>query len=312
MPINNKLNDITNPVSGKFNKPVETCFYDHLGVIEVELLNAPSYKELETYIPQFVDATWNDFPRDNYSLGERCFLVDETLAGKTLPTALETIGLVFLISNIDLIDVTHLLRHRTMSFSAICSADRDMRYDDCLVKPSIAEDLSEVDSGTDWWKAGFYHRFTKIVTDAKQLYADMVDSGEISILDARTILPRCLEHHYYARVNLKDAIHFIKQRIDRQIQPESDNIIALKMWIEIVKKYPPIKKLIDLDATDAWYIETAPTGRNSNIYMPEKPRNDVFEYKEQWFMYKKQRSEMRGGQVFIQLWNELRKELEDL
>ena len=301
MPISTKLDDIKSPVSGKFDKPIKTNFYDHLDNIEVKLLNSPSYEELKTYIPQFVDATWNDFPRDDYSLGERCFLVDKMLEGKTLPTALETIGLVFLISNIDLIDVTHLLRHRTMSFSAVCSADRDMRHDNCLVKPSIAEGLSD-----------FYHRFTKIVIDAKQLYADMVDSGEISILDARTILPRCLEHHYYARVNLKDAIHFIKQRIDRQIQPESDNIIALKMWIEIVKKYPPIKKLIDLDAPDAWYVETVPTGRSSNIYMPEKPRNDVFEYKEQWFMYKKQRSEMKGGDVFIKLWNKLRKELRDL
>jgi hypothetical protein len=46
--------------------------------------------------------------------------------------------------------------------------------------------------------------------------------------------------------------------------------------------------------------------------MPEKPRNDTFEYKRQWFLYKKERSQMRGGYIFINLWNNLAKQLEAL
>jgi thymidylate synthase (FAD) len=235
----------------KWNKKATTRFVENLGALEVKLLNAPTLDDLLSYIPSWGTATWNDKPHNNFSPDERAQVVQDMFEGKILPSSLETVGLVFLISNIDLVDVTHLIRHRTMSFSAICTGDRDLRDDDCLVKPAIMEDRA------------IYDRYMKVVSDAKQLYADMVDSKMISILDARTVLPRSLEHHYYARVNLKDAINFIKQRSDRQIDPESNNIIALKMWIEIVKQYPPIKSLIDFSKPDFWYVHTAPTGRSS-------------------------------------------------
>jgi len=296
MPINNELQDLDSPVPMKWKEKPETIFLDNLHALDVRLLSAPSYTELLSYIPAWGTATWNDKPHDNFTLEEREKVVQDMFDGNILPSAMETVGLTFLISNIDLVDVTHLIRHRTMSFSAICTGDRDLRHDGCLVKPAINKSPE------------FESRYIKLVAESKQLYADMVDSKEISILDARTILPRCLEHHYYARVNLKDALNFIKQRSDKQIDPESNNIIALKMWIEIVRQYPKIKNLIDFSKPDFWYVHTAPTGRSSNMYMPED-RNDVFEHKEQWFVYKNKRSEMAGGAVFVELWNSLIEEL---
>lgn len=299
MPINNDLPDLDSPVPMKWNEDPRTIFIPNLKFLEVKLLSAPTLQELHSYIPAWGTATWNDKPHDNFTQEEREAVVQDMLDGKILPSSLETVGLVFLISNIDLVDVTHLIRHRTMSFSAICTGDRDLRHDDCLVKPAIEAN------------SAFCERYEQIVLDSKQLYADMVDSKMISILDARTVLPRSLEHHYYARVNLKDALNFIKQRSDRQIDPESNNIMALKMWIEIVKQYPPIKHLLDFSKPDFWYVHTAPTGRSSNMYMPEE-RNDVFDYKPEWFVYKNKRSEMCGGQVFVELWNLLIEELESL
>ena len=300
MPINNDLPDIKSPVPDRYSQLPRTNYRRHLQNIKVQLLQSPSKEELLSYIPRWGTATWNDKPHNLFDVEQRESILQDLFDGKILPSAMETIGLVFLISNIDLVDVTHLLRHRTMSFSAICSADRDMRHDDCLLKPSI-----EVNEE-------FRDRFLELVGQTKRLYADMVDSGDVSFLDARTILPRCLEHHYYVRVNLKDAIGYVLQRIDRQIQPESDNIVALRMWIEIVKQYPMIKHLIDFNKPDAFYVKVAPTGRSSNIYMPETPRNDVFEYKEQWFMYKCERSQMPGGDVFTELWDELIEELGEI
>lgn len=149
------------------------------------------------------------------------------------------------------------------------------------------------------------------IDDSKKLYIEMLDYEGVSILDARTILPRCLENHYYVKTDLKSFIGFLHQRLDRQIQPESDNILAMRMLIEVAKVLPEIKYAIDLDRPDAHYVKTAQTDHSSNMYMPEKPRNDVFNYKEQWFINKKQRSEMKGGEVFINLWNKLRKELNE-
>lgn len=300
MPINNELPNLQSPVKNRRGEFPLMGYLKQLENINVQLLSCPTKEHLMSYIPRWCDATWNDVPHNSYLKNEREEFLQDMFDGNVLPSAMETVQFVFLISNIDLIDVTHLLRHRTMSFSAVCSADRDMRHDTCLVKESIR------------LHPEFFKKYKQIVKFSKALYADMVDSEEVSILDARTVLPRCLEHHYYCRVNLKDAIHFVKQRLDRQIQPESDNIVALRMWIEMVKRFPMMKKLIDLDSPDLWYVHTAPTGRSSNIYMPEIPRNDVFEYKKQWFLYKKQRSEFPGGPYFQKIWDKLVKELHSL
>jgi thymidylate synthase (FAD) len=298
MPMNNSLQKIKKPVEFK-EGPATTDFIEQITSIEVKLLNAPSIEDLMSYIPSFSLATWEDKPRNDYTSDERKQSIEDLFNGHLLPNAMETIGLTFLISNMDLIDVTHLLRHRSFSFSAHCTADRDMRNDSAMVKPSIL------------FHKEFLERYIEITNAAKQLYADMVDSKDISILDARTILPRNLESHYYMKCNIKDVLGFIRQRLDRQIQPMSDNIIALKMWIEIVKKYPMIKSLIDVDAKDQWYINTAPTGRNSNIYRPEE-KNDTFEWNEQWFLYDKKRNEFLGSSLFESHYNSLLKELEEI
>ena len=219
--------------------------------------------------------------------------------GQVLPTVLESVTFIFLVENLDTVDVTHLLRHRAFSFSAHCTGDRDQRMDSAMIKPSMYQNQY------------LRNKIMAHIDDSKKLYIEMLDYEGVSILDARTILPRCLENHYYVKTDLKSFIGFLHQRLDRQIQPESDNILAIRMLIEVAKVLPEIKYAIDLDRPDAHYVKTAQTDHSSNMYMPEKPRNDVFNYKEQWFINKKQRSEMKGGEVFINLWNKLRKELNE-
>jgi len=291
MPINNDLPDKTFPMEFKWGQKPKTEFLEALGAIKVKLMNCPSRSEIMSYIPEYALATWEDHPRDDYTEEERDQAIKDLFDFKLLPTAMETIGFTFLISNIDLVDVTHLIRHRTMSFSAHCTGDRDQRHDEALIKPSILS-------------TKFQERYKKLTEECIQLYADMVDSKDVSILDARTILPRGMTNHYYARVCLKDLIPYLNQRLDRQIQPESDNIIALRMLITVAKVFPEIKNCVNLDTPDAWYIKTAQTEHSSNLYHPEK-RNDLFDWKNQHFIYDCERSGMSGGHVFLSLWNEL-------
>lgn len=297
MPENNSLPEIKNPVKFKQGELPDTYFREHLNSIKVTLLSAPTLEHLYNYIPQFATATWHDKPFPAMSSKEKEEVIKDLFEGKVLPTAIETINFTLLIEYMDLIDVTHLLRHRQFAFSAVCTADRDMRHDDCMIKSSIAKNPE------------YFRRFVEITNECKKLYADMVDSEEVSILDARTILPRALESHYFVHMNLRDVIPFLKQRLDTQIQPESDNIIALRMWVEIVKQYPQIKGMINVNEPDWWYIKTAPTGRSSNIYMPDE-KNDVFDWNKQWFLYKKKRSDFPGGDVFQELWDNLKQKLE--
>jgi hypothetical protein len=299
MPINNDLPDIKLPVKLKTGENPETLFYEQLAKIKVTLVAAPTISELLSYIPEFGTATWRDDPDYEFMEADRKAVVHDLFDGKILPTALETIGLVFKIEGMDIIDTTHLIRHRAFSFSAQCSADRDLRHDPAVVKPGIMVNDK------------FYSRYKTITRAAKQLYADMVDSGDVSILDARTILPRNLATFYFARGCIKDIMAYIRQRLDEQIQPTSDNVIAMSMLLELVRHYPMLVRKFEVGGPDPWYIKTVPTGRGSNIYMP-KLKNDTFEYKPSWFLYQKRREDFPGNEVYEEIKREIVAKLKNI
>jgi thymidylate synthase ThyX len=287
MPRNNTLKPVVLPMPICFGEEVETEFKNNLDAISIKLIDAPSMGQLRTYLPQFLEATWASDPSTStyhMSLKEKDQLIRDALEGRALPTALETIGLTFLIEGISLQEVTHILRYRTASFSADCSGDKWWHKKAALVPNAIIQNKE------------MYERYQHVVELSKQLYADMIDTKMISIMDARYILPRCLETFYYMRINLKDAIHFIKQRIDRQIQPETDNVIAYQMYVQIMQHLPITAGLINIDTPSQFYATMARSGKATNLYHPEEI-NDIFEWNEKDFIYNCTRADMNGVEV---------------
>ena len=291
MPKNNNLEPVKLPMTLRFGEKPVTKFKNNLDAIKVTLMQAPTMDDLRKYLPAFANATWSDLPDDfdNIDIVEKDNIIRDVFLGKTLPTALETINLVFRIEGISLQEVTHIIRYRQASFSADCSGDKWWTNKDALVPNSI-QNSNDVDLSGD---KSFYDRYKKIVEDAKQLYCDMIDSKKISIMDARYILPRCLETYYYMRLSLKDALHFIKQRIDKQIQPETDNVIAYQMYCEILRQFPVANGIVDIHAPSYFYINTARTGKATNLYFPDAD-SDKFEWNEHDFIYQNYRNEMNG------------------
>ena len=283
MPKNESLQPVELPMEQKWGKKPTTLLKNNLSAIDVELIAAPTPNELRDYLPQFLEATWAEDPNDarKLSVREKDELIRNCILGKSLPTALETINLVFKISGISIQEATHLIRYRTGSFSADCSGDKWWTDRAALVPWSI-ENSPE-----------FLERYKQIAKDAKQLYCDMIDSKEVSIMDARYILPRCLETFYFMRMNLKDAIAFINQRIDKQIQPETDNIIAYQMACGIVAKIPYCYDIFDFHKPSMFYVNMARTGKATNLYFPDED-SDIFEWHPDDFIYQKYRHEMNG------------------
>lgn len=300
MPKNNELKQVQLPMKLRFGEKPKTNFKNNLDAIKITLLQAPSMDDLRKYLPGFANATWSDMPDDydNLSIKEKDELIREVFLGKTLPTALETINLNFRIEGISLQEVTHIIRYRQASFSADCSGDKWWTNKDALVPNSIQNSNGTPaiwfrDAETPIARDNFHERYKQIVQMAKELYCDMIDSKQISIMDARYILPRCLETYYYMRISLKDALHFIRQRVDKQIQPETDNIIAYQMYCEILKQYPVANGIVDIHAPSWFYINTARTGKATNLYFPDAD-SDKFEWNEQDFIYQCYRNQMNG------------------
>ena len=283
MPRNNSLTPVKLPMVQRFGEKPTTEFKNNLDSIKVTLMQAPSMDDLRKYLPAFANATWSELPNDYDDLPdiEKDKYIREVFLGKTLPTALETINLNFRIEGISLQEVTHIIRYRNASFSADCSGDKWWTHKPALVPNSIQNSKE------------YYERYKKIVEDAKQLYCDMIDTKQISIMDARYILPRCLETFYYMSLSLKDALHFIRQRIDKQIQPETDNVIAYQMYCEILKKYPVANGIINVHAPSNFYINMARSGKATNLYFPDMD-SDKFEWNENFFIYQCERNKMNG------------------
>jgi hypothetical protein len=204
---------------------------------------------------------------------------------------METINIVWYVNGLDMIDTTHLIRHRMFSFAAQVHGDRDMRDDRVMVKPGIIAN------------AEYFERYKTIVSMAHSLYVDMLDSGLVHGLDARTIMPRNFEHFYQVRCNIKDLISYCQMRADEQIQTTADNIVALRLWLEIVKRYPFLRGLVDFNKPDAFYVRQSQKGKR-NIF-PPNAKNDLFDWSEEQFYHPIGRDEFPGGETYLKLREEL-------
>ena len=108
---------------------------------------------------------------------------------------------------------------------------------------------------------------------------------------------------------------FIKTRIDKQIQPTEDNLVAYYMWLELVRQYPMIVDCIDIHTPARYYISTARTGTGTNLYWPDAD-SDEFEYNENDFLYQSTREDLNGTEggrnTFMEKIAEVDAEIEDL
>ena len=283
MPKDNSLEPVKLPMTIRFNERPTTRFLNNLESIDVQLIESPTLNDLRNYLVPFLEATWSDNMFDSrfMTIQEKDAKIIECLKGRALPTALETVNLVFSISGISLQEVTHILRYRNASFAADCSGDKWWTHKDALVPNSIQKSDE------------FNERYESLVEQSKQLYCDMINSRKISIMDARYILPRCLSTFYFMRMSLKDCIHFIIQRIDKQIQPETDNIIAYQMYLNLLERFAVMNGMIDIHQPSKFYMSMARSGRATNLYFPDED-SDKFDWNEDDFIYQCRRDEMNG------------------
>jgi len=255
--------------------------------INVKIVGAPSIPEFRKIIAVFLMNTWNDKLQYTFAEEDIDQTIDELFRFELLPTAMETINITWTVNGMDMVDTTHLIRHRLFSFSAQVCSDRDMRDDNVMVKPSIMANKD------------FYERYQSITNAARDLYMDMLDSGEVHGLDARTIMPRNFEHFYMVRCTIKDLMGYCIMRGDEQIQTTVDNVIAMKLWLEVLKIYPFLKGLVDFRKPDAFYQKQCGKGK-TNIF-PPNAKNDNFNWCEEQFVYKRPRDEFPGSDSYLQI-----------
>lgn len=292
---NNNLKPKKFPMPIRFGEKPVTEFKNALKAIKITLVQAPSLEQLKGYCIPFANATWADNPLEilnHVDSKNGDLIMHHIFNSKILPTTMEAIRVNFLIEGISLQEVTHILRYRRAVFSAECSGDKWLTNKDCLV-PTAIENSDGYQTTYPDCKANynkeldFNRRYKEIVRLAKELYVDMIDSKCVTPHDARTILPRSIETHYFMSMSLKDALTFVWDRIDKQIQPVTDNILAYQMMYALIEKYPILVKTLNykyLHQPARFYTKTARQYRSTNWFKPDAD-SDIFGWNEKDFVY---------------------------
>jgi thymidylate synthase ThyX len=245
------------PMSIRFNEKPTTEYYNSKTNMKVSMLAYPDSDYLFRCY-SMLKSTWLDEPQNvRPSKQELVDTFKKILSFRVLPNSLEHLSFTFLIEGLTLVEITHLLRHRAFySIHAQCSADRFLTHDSVFMPSSIEN-------------SKFKKEYIELTEKTKKLYQKMIDSKQISLLDARYILPRNHRYFYYVSMNLKDAISFINQRKCTQVQPEMDNILAYMIYNLIAIKIPEIKEVIKLECDKNCYYVKAPSEDNSRVFYPD-------------------------------------------
>lgn len=278
-------------------------YVNDLDAINVKILNYPSLASLKRYIPELVMATWNENEMefsDSLTDMDRLKFVIRTLQGKFIPTALRSINITFEIEGLSWHDVTHLIRSTGFSYAADCSGDKLMEGRSVGVPEFINE-------------LGLFNEYHEAIGNLMHIYDVAINSGKVHVQDARLMLPRTMTTFYYVTGGLDTCLRFINQRIDRQVQPKADNIIALKLAIELTKILPI---MINVNQPNNFYIKESQTNFKSGWDWPNDVNKKYIpeEYiSEDKFVYgKTKRDELVGNKEFQYLWEEGTKTLEFL
>lgn len=255
------------------SKKVKSCNdkeVNDLDNISVELLNYTPVEKLNEYIPEIGIATWNediDNFRETLSDNDRKRLMKLFWEGKFIPTAMASINITVLLRGITTHDVTHLIRHSGLRFAADCTGDKyiDNRP---LIVPTFFNYLPKE----------YHDRFVKISKESYELYDDICNNfgNKVHVQDTRLVLPRTLETYYYITGSLLDFQRMLRQRIDMQFQPKSDNVWALRIYEQIKKVYPDFN--IDIFAKNSFYCSLAKDNAvlSSNWYNPRENEKDEY------------------------------------
>jgi thymidylate synthase (FAD) len=284
MPHNKNLEPKKHPFRVLFGQRPLTCFKDYRKSIKVELIKYDDRESMLRGTYDFVKATWSEDGRESEraSESEMQDALKAMLSGKALGLGLETVNFMFKISGITRIDTHQIVRQRIgVTFSQQCTGDRFLNHNDVLVEESIAKypDILE--------------RFIDSTLKCKMCYSRMVDSLDISIQAARSILPHNLETFIFMNTNLATLLFFYQKRIDDGSQTWQMNEISRQMADEVCRVFPELSEVFEKNKSKFKLQREASADRkntfSTSLYVPNV---DEFDYHERDFLYQKKKNEM--------------------
>lgn len=271
------------PYRIRFGQKPLTHFKDYRKAIKVDLVKYDDRLRMLAGVYDFVTSTWSEDGMESTRVREKQMqdALQQMLSGKTLSLGLETINLMFRITGISRIDTHQIVRQRVgVTFSQHCSGDQWWSHRDCLVAENIAQD------------PGMLKEFIDSTLKSKNTYVDLIDSGKVSIQEAREILPHNLETFIFMNTNISTLLFFYQKRIDDSSQTWQINEISRQMAREVCVVYPEMKPVFEKFSKKFTMARDAEADRASTfataLYLPKE---DNYEYHKRDYLYDKTKEE---------------------
>jgi len=215
----------------RYGKKPETKFIDNMNAVKVRLIDWPDPDRLITVLVNMAKASWyEDFSVDA-DKGDIEKTVEKLLSGEVLAQGLEHATFCFLVSGLSLHGTHMLVRNRVgIRYMQRSTAVCDFRDEPVLVPRAFTRHPSMLERYKEWARQG------------KQLYADLLDTGDIAASDARMCLPKSMPQWCYVSCCLTTLLSIYGKRSDTQEEPPEMNIMVEQMKDLVVEKFPYMRK----------------------------------------------------------------------
>jgi len=255
-------------------------YIDNLNAVKVKLIDFPDYERLKKVFVNMSEASWHEDYYEQATEEDKNRVIDELLNGRILGQALEAVQFTFLVSGVDLNSSHAIVRNRIgISYIQQSGATHDMRHYDVLLPRAFTKHKNLLDRYKRWCYLG------------KQLYGDMLDTGDISITDARMSLPRTIPVWLYVSCNLMTLLAIYRKRSDQQEEYPNLNEMVKQMRDLVVEKFPYMKDYF-VSACDLKTCLHCKKGYSANCVFKRDEKHQSPDGKENWTLHDKTKKEL--------------------
>lgn len=257
-----------------------TKFVDNLNNLSVELIDWPDEQRLKRVFANMTQSSWyEDFVRDadKEDVDE---IIHDMLQGKSLSQASEHPQFCFRVSGIDL-HITHaLVRNRIgISYLQRSLAVSDLRHEDIVV-PRAYTKTPEL-----------LNKYIKLAIQGKEIYSEMLDTGDISNTDARISLLKSVPSWIYITCSLPTLLAIYAKRTDTQEEHPILNLMCEQLKNKILNKFQFMESYFK-SSCDTGNCLHKKKGYAANCIFKRDNKHVIENYQDEWTFHDKTKHEL--------------------
>jgi len=275
-----KIENIKKLFEIKEGETPSTKFVDNISAVKVELIDWPDEERLKRVFVNMSQASWFEDFYSTASKEDREEVVSDLFKGKILGQGMEHPQFAFKISGLSLHGTHALVRNRIgIAYLQQSQAVKDFRHSDVLVPRAFTKHPDLLERYEEWVQIG------------KQIYADMLDTGDIANTDARFCLPKTIPSWIYLTASLPTILSIYGKRIDSQEEHPEMNSLAYQMRDLIVEKFPYMKSYF-VSFDDNGRCLHLKKGYAANCIFKRDEKHAIEGYSDEWTLHDKTKQEL--------------------